>query len=183
MVSVKSDLDEFRVFGAYWAITRAFFRKPPPNHFRWVFEEKMLRSCSGLHKVFSCYIKVTRNLGNTSALLEDVYEAKTFENPDFLLKITVFENITRAFSMLNLHFQRNWHFFSEGVGTSGFFKKKIESGKFMGKLTDFENIVSARRNSRSSDFPLNFCGYAVRTFPRREICSIPGFFEKTCADT
>ena len=34
MVSVKSDLDEFRVFGPYWAITRDKFLKPPPNHFR-----------------------------------------------------------------------------------------------------------------------------------------------------
>ena len=85
-------------------------------------------------------------------------EAKTFENPDFLLKITVFENITRPFSDSNLHFQKDWHFFSEGVRTSDFFKKKIESGKFMGKLTDFENIVSARRKSRWWIFPYEICG-------------------------
>ena len=72
MVSVKSDFGEFREFGPYWAITRDKFLESLPKHFRWFLEEKMLRSCSGLHKVFSWYIKVTRNLENTLVMLEDV---------------------------------------------------------------------------------------------------------------
>ena len=95
-------------------------------------------------------------------------EANTFENHDFFRKITVFEKVSAPFFDPNLHFQKDWTFFSEGVRPSYFFKMKIESGKFMGKLIAFKKIVSALRNLEKTIFLVKFCGSPVRTFLNRE---------------
>ena len=94
-------------------------------------------------------------------------EANTFENHDFFSrKITVFEKVSAPFFDPNLHFQKDWTFFSEGVRPSGFFNRKIESGKFMGKLTESKKIVSALRNLEKTIFLVNFCGTVCTHLPK-----------------
>ena len=76
-------------------------------------------------------------------------EAHTFENHDFFVKSMFLKKVSAPFLDPNLHFQKDRTFFSEGVRPSDFFKTKIESGKFMGKLTEFKNIVSVSRNPKT----------------------------------
>ena len=53
-------------------------------------------------------------------------EADTFENHDFFRKVTVFEKVSAPFFDPNLHFQKDWVFFSEGIRPSDFFKLKVK---------------------------------------------------------
>ena len=88
----------------------------------------------------------------------------------FSPKITVFEKVSAPFFDPNLHFQKDWTLFSEGVRPSDFFKMKIESGKFMGKLTAFKKIGSASRNLEKNIFLVKFCGTVCTHLPKpREV--------------
>ena len=72
--------------------------------------------------------------------------------------------IFRKYSKLH----RNWHFFLEGVKISDKNNDKVQSVNFMGKLTDFENFVSALRKILIINFLVIFSGNPVRTFLQSE---------------
>ena len=96
-------------------------------------------------------------------------EANTFENHDFFVKSLFWKKVSAPIFRPKPSFSNGLIFFSEGVRPSGFFYREIESGKYMGKLTELKNIASASRNLKTKIFPLDFCGYPVRTFLNREI--------------
>ena len=84
----------------------------------------------------------------------------------FFVKSLFLKKVSAPFFDPNLHFQKDRTFFSEGVRPSGFFNRKIESGKFMGKLTELKNIASASRNLKRMIFPLDFCGPVCTHLPQ-----------------
>ena len=95
--------------------------------------------------------------------------ARKTADPHYIKRLFQYrKKVSTSFFDQNLHFQIDWHFFSEGVRHSDFFYRKVESLKFMGKLTDFKNITSASRNLESSIFLVKSSGLPVRTFPSRE---------------
>ena len=83
----------------------------------------------------------------------------------------VFPKVSKSFFDENLHFQKDWTFFSERVRNSDFFRKFRQSAKFMGKLTDFENFVSARRNLDFTKIPFTIPGTVLVHLSRHSLKS------------
>ena len=84
----------------------------------------------------------------------------------FFVKSLFLKKVSAPFFDPNLHFQKDWAFFSEGVRPSVFFNRKIEGGKYMGNLTELKNIASASRNLKTKIFPLDFCGPVCTHLPQ-----------------
>ena len=84
----------------------------------------------------------------------------------FFVKSLFLKKVSAPFFDPNVHFQKDWAFFSEGVRSSDFFYMKSMSLKFMGKLTAFKKIASASRNLETSIFPRDFCGPVCTHLPQ-----------------